>query len=230
MSSLSTPEIDALVARLGSVGAAALLRRWIGNYDAGVFLRSNLAQPEPPAPGTEEEAGGGAGLAAAPSGGGAGLAATSSAPAEPRVEDCELHGPMQGGGLWYAPNSFGYSTFSPPCNGCRDGQRDAEAGLWMSGFGGTHNVFHGGAALCATATGGGLEASSSAPPPVDPRLREYSRRQTVMLDCLREAEEDPRWYVLDNLQNAIQRFREIDGAGDNLRHAEERLAALRSPT
>jgi len=67
---------------------------------------------------------------------------------EPRVADCELHGPMErnndpskgGGALWYSPNNFGYSMYSPPCNGCKMGQRDAAKGLWMSGFGGTHNI------------------------------------------------------------------------------------------
>lgn len=60
----------------------------------------------------------------------------------PRVEDCSLHQNMQsspssqgGGSLTYAPNNFGYSTFSPPCNGCELGERDLARGLWMSGFG-----------------------------------------------------------------------------------------------
>ena len=69
--------------------------------------------------------------------------------AEPRVADCELHGPMErnneagGGGaaLWYSPNSRGYSMYSPPCNGCRMGKSDAEKGLWMSGYAGKRPDF-----------------------------------------------------------------------------------------
>ena len=70
-------------------------------------------------------------------------------PATPRVADCELHGPMEedndpakgGARLCHTSNGRGYSLYSPPCNGCRMGQRDAENGLWMSGFAGKTNVF-----------------------------------------------------------------------------------------
>ena len=61
--------------------------------------------------------------------------------AEPRVEDCDLHHTMiqttamGGAALGYSANSRGYSMYSPPCNGCRLGQKDRENGLWMSGFG-----------------------------------------------------------------------------------------------
>jgi hypothetical protein len=87
--------------------------------------------------GLEATGSGGGGLLATASGGGAAEEAE-----EPREEDCALHGPMMKGGLWYSPNSFGYSTTSPPCNGCVAGQRDAAAGIWMSGFGAKRNVFH----------------------------------------------------------------------------------------
>lgn len=52
-----------------------------------------------------------------------------------KILRCPLHATprINPGGLWYAPNDMGYSTFSPPCNGCKDGQ--AERHLWMSGFG-----------------------------------------------------------------------------------------------
>ena len=50
------------------------------------------------------------------------------------ILSCPLHGqPRKNpGGLWYTPNSMGYSTYSPPCNGCKDGQ--AESHLWMSKY------------------------------------------------------------------------------------------------
>lgn len=56
-----------------------------------------------------------------------------------KIKKCGLHGHMytNPGGLWYAPNSFGYSTYSPPCNGCKMGCEDRDRGLWMSGFGST---------------------------------------------------------------------------------------------
>lgn len=176
--------------------------------------------------------------------GGAGLAAASSAPvatSTPRVEDCELHGPMQGGGLWYAPNSFGYSTFSPPCNGCADGQKDAAAGLWMSGFGGpaplrrespppeeglvpTSSAWYSGGEV---ADSGGLAATSSAP--IESEVhKQFCRLQTVMLECLQEAEAEPTaLWRLDNLVNAMERFRAAGGGdGDNYKHCLERYEAL----
>lgn len=54
-----------------------------------------------------------------------------------KIKVCPLHSQpyMNPGGIWYAPNSFGYSTYSPGCNGCVHGERDIAAGLWMSGFG-----------------------------------------------------------------------------------------------
>jgi hypothetical protein len=188
-------------------------------------------------------------------GGGAGLAVASSAPAgprvedraergatsTPRVEDCELHGPMQGGGLWYAPNSFGYSTFSPPCNGCADGQKDAAAGLWMSGFGRpaplrredpppeeglvpTSSAWYSGGEV---ADGGGLAATSSAPVQSE-AYKQFCRLQTVMLECLQEAEAEPTaLWRLDNLLNAMERFRAAGGGdGDNYKHCLERYEAL----
>lgn len=208
----SCPELDALVARVGLDAAMEIACRWIGARDAEAFLRNFPPTPEPPAPGTEGEtplAAGGGGLCATASGG-AGLCATASGDyQDPRADDCELHGPMRGGGLWYAPNSSGYSTFSPPCNGCADGQRDSAAGLWMSGFG-----------------VGGLAAASSAASP--PTRRHHARLQTVMLDCLREAEAEPtaQWRI-DNLVNAMERFRAAGGGeGDNYRYCEERFRAL----
>jgi hypothetical protein len=80
-------------------------------------------------------------------GGGAALCSTATN-AEPQVADCALHGPMEdndpakgGARLCHTSNGRGYSLYSPPCNGCRMGQRDAENGLWMSGFAGKTNVF-----------------------------------------------------------------------------------------
>ena len=51
-----------------------------------------------------------------------------------QILGCSLHGyPRKNpNGLWYTPNSTGYSTYSPPCNGCKDGQ--AESHLWMSKY------------------------------------------------------------------------------------------------
>lgn len=134
------------------------LLRFVHGYPACSVKEVARAYLKQWTPLAEEAGGGGAGLCATASGsagllatasdGGAGLCATASgsgaaeAEEEPRVEDCELHGPMRGGGLWYAPNSSGYSTTSPPCNGCADGQRDHAAGLWMSGFGKKRNVFY----------------------------------------------------------------------------------------
>jgi hypothetical protein len=80
--------------------------------------------------------------ATATCGGGAALCATATN-AEPLLADCELHGPMErtsGVGLCHTANSRGYSMYSPPCNGCNMGKRDAESGLWMSGFAGKSNV------------------------------------------------------------------------------------------
>jgi hypothetical protein len=171
--------------------------------------------------------------------GGAGLAPASSAPAEPAgpcVEDCELHGPMQGGGLWYAPNSFGYSTFSPPCNGCADGQKDAAAGLWMSGFGGPAPLRRESPppeeGLVATSSAwhsGGEVAGGEVSPPVESEAhKQFCRLQTVMLECLQEAEAEPTaLWRLDNLLNAMERFREAGGGdGDNYKHCLERYEAL----
>jgi ADP-ribose pyrophosphatase len=73
---------------------------------------------------------------------------------------CPLHAQprINPGGLWYAPNDMGYSTYSPPCNGCKDGQ--AESHLWMSGFGhDPHEQSPGG--LAPTASGGGLAPTAS---------------------------------------------------------------------
>ncbi len=53
-----------------------------------------------------------------------------------KIKKCPLHHRMlQGCGLWYSPNNFGYSTWSPGCNACAMGHRDRERGLWMSGWG-----------------------------------------------------------------------------------------------
>jgi hypothetical protein len=111
----------------------------------------------------EENDVGGAALCATATCGGAALCATATnaeppvletlarilESAEPRVTDCALHGPMEedndpakgGARLCHTSNGRGYSLYSPPCNGCRMGQRDAENGLWMSGFAGKTNVF-----------------------------------------------------------------------------------------
>ena len=52
-----------------------------------------------------------------------------------KIKKCPLHARKLEGGLWYAPNSFGYSTCSPGCNACAMGEEDRTKGLWMSGWG-----------------------------------------------------------------------------------------------
>ena len=58
-----------------------------------------------------------------------------------KIKECPLHANMyiNPGGLWYSANSSGYSTYSPPCNGCKMGCEDRDRGLWMSGFVNTKN-------------------------------------------------------------------------------------------
>ncbi len=53
-----------------------------------------------------------------------------------KIKECPLHGYpfMNPGCLWYSPNSSGYSTYSPPCNGCKIGEKEHMDGLWMTGF------------------------------------------------------------------------------------------------
>lgn len=227
------------------------------------------------------EAEDGGGLAAASS---CGLATESSA--EPRAEDCDLHWTQAqsaaGGGAMLGPthNGRGYSTMSPPCNGCPIGQREREAGIWHSGFGNERNVFYqgatgpmqplypvggpaplagwrgtltatptggvaptssewhsGGAALCPTPSGAALVPTASGTgangntgplpelAPVPPR-NALVRLQTVMLDCLRDAENAPSKWAIDNLVNAMESFRAAGGDGDNYRYCQERLAEL----
>lgn len=55
-----------------------------------------------------------------------------------------------------------------------------------------------------------------------------ARLQTIMLDCLREAEEDPTaLWKIDNLIMAMEAVREAGGdGGDNYAYCQQRLAAL----
>lgn len=152
----------------------------------------------------------------------------------PQAEDCSLHWthaqkpePGTGGAmLGHTSNGRGYSLYSPPCNGCPIGQKEREAGIWHSGFGEERNVFY----SIAPATPP-LRPTPTTPPlrPVTPSAdkQRFDRLQTLMLEELQLLEQNPgaEW-LRDNLRTAIEAFRKIGGAGDNLKHAEERLAEI----